>query len=555
MAKLRDYQQRAVWDLWEFFAKNPQANPVMVLPTGSGKSHIIAELCRQMVEGWNSRVLMLTHVQEIIEQNAAKLQNAWPGAPFGIFSAGLGLRQASRPITFAGIQSIHNRAKLLGKIDLVIIDECHRVSVKEEGTYRKLIKELQDLWPDMRVVGLTATPWRLGQGTITDGKDSLFSDLLESVTITELVDRGYLAPLRNKFTDLEFDTSGVQKRGGEFVEKALQERVDTDDQNRAVVQEIIARGQDRQSWLLFCCGVEHSYNMAKLLNDSGIPTGCIVGKTPSDERRQILSDFKTGKLRALTNANVLTTGFDSPKIDLLAMVRPTMSPTLYVQMAGRGMRVHKDKTDCLVLDFAGNVSMHGPITQVVPPARAGSNGEPVTKKCPDCQEIVYAGFRNCPVCSHEFPPPETVEDKRFRLHREIDIMGNDEVLSMPVAGWSVSRHTSKAGNETIRLDYLPMELGFISSVSEYLSWESLGYAKTKAVQIVSQILKNCGVSNEIEGLEFATMDQVIDRLRRLPPPEEVVVKKDGKYFRVLSRRWAQCPAGDLLEKRLFIQGA
>jgi DNA repair protein RadD len=362
---LRDYQSKAIQQLYGWM-KNNDGNVCMVLPTGAGKSVIIAEIMRNALQNWpETKTLMLCHQKELLEQNAEKMRQHWPGAPMGIYSASIGRKQLGEPITFAGIQSIRTKAQEVGHIDLVLIDECHLVSHNDEGGYRAFMAELQAINPALRVIGLTATPYRLGHGLITDAP-AIFADLIEPVSIEELVFRGYLSKLRSKVTGARLDVSKVKKRGGEYIEADLQRAVDTDDQNHAVVREVIARAEDRKAWLFFCTGVQHAQHVSYVLQKHGIFAACVTGDTPKAERAAILADFKAGKLRALTNANVLTTGFDYPDIDLIAMLRPTMSPSLYVQMAGRGMRPKSHTDHCLVLDFAGVVETHGPITAVQP---------------------------------------------------------------------------------------------------------------------------------------------------------------------------------------------
>jgi DNA repair protein RadD len=325
---LRDYQQRTIDQLYAWFGDGNAGNPCLVLPTGSGKSHIVAALCKDALQSWpETRVLMLTHVKELISQNAAKMREHWPNAPMGIYSAGLGRKVLGEPITFAGIQSVRTKAAQIGHVDLVIIDECHLVSHKDEGGYRVLLADLLAINPALRVVGLTATPYRLGHGLITDAP-ALFHALIEPVSIEELIYKGHLSTLRSKPCQTSFDTSGVHKRGGEFIDSELQAAVDTEDNNLAVVDEVIARAGDRKAWLFFCAGVHHAEAIAALLGQYGIAAACVTGTTPKVERDKLLTDFKAGRLRALTNANVLTTGFDYPDIDLIAMLRPTMSPSL-----------------------------------------------------------------------------------------------------------------------------------------------------------------------------------------------------------------------------------
>jgi DNA repair protein RadD len=197
---LRDYQQRAIDQLYAWFEAGNDGNPCLVLPTGAGKSHVVAYLCKDALQNWpETRVLMLTHVKELIEQNAEKMRLHWPGAPLGIYSASMRSRQIGEPITFAGIQSVAKRAREIGFVDLVIIDECHLVNHKDEGGYRMLIEDLRSINPALRIVGLTATPYRLGHGLITD-KPALFDALLEPVGIEELVYKGHLSTLRSKAT-------------------------------------------------------------------------------------------------------------------------------------------------------------------------------------------------------------------------------------------------------------------------------------------------------------------------------------------------------------------
>ena len=305
MVTLRDYQQRAIDDLYRWFQKGNEGNPCLVLPTGSGKSHIIAEFCKDAIQNWpDQRILILTHVKELIEQDVEKILVTWPTAPLGIYSASIGSKRLGEPITVAGIQSIRKHAAKVGHIDIVIVDEAHLISHKDEGGYRTFLKDLQTINPALRVIGLTATPYRLGHGLITEG-DALFNDLIDPTSIEELVSKGYLAPLRSKGTDLRLSTEGVHKRGGEFIESELQAAVNTRSQNERIVREVIARGADRKSWLFFCTGVDHALTMRMVLEEHGINAACVLGETPKIEREKILERFKAGELRAITNANVL----------------------------------------------------------------------------------------------------------------------------------------------------------------------------------------------------------------------------------------------------------
>lgn len=527
---LREYQQRAIDQLYEWFKANKSGHPCLVLPTGSGKSHIVAAMCKDAVMHWpQTRILMLTTQKELLEQNADKMRQHWPGAPLGMYSAAIGKKQLGEPITFAGIQSVAKKCHLLGHIDLIIVDECHQISHKDEGGYRTLINQLIAKNPALRVIGLTATEYRLGHGLITD-KPALFDDLIKPVSIEELIYGGYLSVLRSKVTKTKLSTDGVKKRGGEYIESELQRAVDTNPQNIAVVDEVIERAEDRRSWLFFCSGVQHSEHIRDVLRSRGIVAECVTGATPKSERERIISEFKAGRVQALTNANVLTTGFDAPNVDLIVLLRPTMSASLYVQMVGRGLRL-KDHTDhCLVLDFAGAVAHHGPITAVKPPKKAGSgNGEAPVKLCDECGELVHPTVKTCPACGHEFPPPK---EKHYTLHND-DIMGISGT-EMDVSAWTWRVKTSRTtGVEMLMVSYYA---GLTDMpIKEYICINHEGYAGQKAMRLLAEISRHAGVDST--QLHLPTTGAIADMMTSAKPPRQIEYKKDGKFYNVIKRTW------------------
>jgi DNA repair protein RadD len=531
---LRDYQQRTIDQLYAWFEAYESGNPCLVLPTGSGKSHIVAALCKDALQNWpDTRVLMLTHVRELIEQNAEKMLLHWPGAPLGIYSAGMGRRELDQPITFAGIQSVRDKAEEVGHTDLIVIDECHLVSHEEQGGYRTLLARLKQINPYLRVIGLTATPYRLGHGLIIE-KPALFDALIEPVSIEELIHKGCLSTLRSKITSTRLDVAGVGKRSGEYIESELQAAVDTDPKNSKVVEEVIQLAGQRQAWLFFCAGVQHAQNIADKLNERGIPAACVTGDTEKKDRDRILTEFKSGKIRAITNANVLTTGFDYPNIDLIALLRPTLSPGLYVQMAGRGMRI-KDHTDhCLVLDFAGVVETHGPITAVQPPKKGGDGtGEAPVKVCESCNELCHLAVRECPACGAAFPEPAP---KVLKL-RQDDIMGL-EGKEMALTGWSWRRHVGQtSGKLMLAVAYY----GALSDdpVIEYFPVLNEGYAGEKAIGQIYHIARRAQVDlSELNKIDPESgIDYAVAKMNQGFPPTSIEIKRDGKYNRVIKRVW------------------
>jgi len=529
---LRKYQKLAIEQLYSWLRAN-DGNPCIVLPTGSGKSHVVAALCKDAITNWpETRVLMATHVKELIEQNAEKMLMHWPDAPLGIYSAGIGRKEAHQQITFAGIQSIRNKSHEIGHVDLMIVDEAHLISTDQNTGYRKLIDALKAINPALRVIGLTATPYRLGHGMITD-KPAIFDDLIEPTSIEALVEDGFLAPLKSKLTGIKLSVEGVHKRGGEYIEKELQAAVNQPHNNSEAVKEVIKIAGDRKAWLFFCAGVKHAMAIKDLLIENGIPAECVTGDTPKPEREKIIKRFKSGELRALTNANVLTTGFDYPDIDLIAMLRPTMSAGLYVQMAGRGMRVKSHTDHCLVLDFAGVVQTHGPITGVKSPNKATEgNGEAPVKACPQCDSLVPPAVKECPECHFVFPPPK---EKKMKLH-DVDIMGGggDKLL---VDSWRWETHLSRAsGKEMIKVTYYS-KLFSDPIITEYFPLTHEGYAGTTARQTVYVHARKAGVIDDVKNA--FDLDEICDSFNLNGiPPNEISYKKEGNYFKVTKRSWS-----------------
>jgi DNA repair protein RadD len=528
---LRDYQTRAIAELYDWFAKNPTGHPVINMPGGSGKSVVIASIVKDALQNWPAtRVLMLVSSKELVDQNSKKLRQIWPNAPMGVCSASLGRKELGEPITYAGIGSVRTKASQIGHIDICLIDEVHMCSTNDEGMYRNLIRDLLSINPDMRIIGFSASPYRLGHGMITDGASAIFSDILEPVSIEELVYKGHLVPLRSKVTRHRLETTGLHKRGGEWIASEMERAFNTNAHNTAVAQEIAQCATDRNHWLIFCAGVDHAKSVAACLNALGISADYLTTPISKTDRERKLADFESGKIRAMCNVGILTTGYDFPALDCIAFLRSTMSPGLYLQMAVRGMRPHPGKTDCLVLDFAGVVERHGPITAIQPPSKAGDGkGEAPTKSCEECWELVHISAKVCPACGAAFPEAEPKEaDLRLR---NVDIMGL-EATEMVVIDWRWAKHTSRtSGKDMLAVTYY----GGLSDkpVREYFPILHGGYASEKAARELGLIAGKAGVSfTPGSGLEAW-----VDTLERGQPPSIIKYRMDGKYHRVTGRSW------------------
>ncbi|QYK49104.1 MAG: DEAD/DEAH box helicase [Phycisphaeraceae bacterium] len=477
---LRRYQQDAVDAVYAHFRARPASDsPCVVIPTGGGKTPVIAAIAKDVATLWNGRVLVLAHVKELLEQNAEKIRKMAPDVPVGVYSAGLRRRELRHPVTVAGIQSIWKRAGELGPVDLIMVDEAHMVSDAESGMYRSFLADARLVNPNVRMLGLTATPYRYKSGPICT-PDNIFNTICYEVGVRDLIDLGFLAALRSKAGSMEVDTSGLHMRGGDFVQSEVEELMDDVFRVESACQEIIDLTRDRASVLIFACGVQHGQHVVDVLRQKhGVECGFITAETPAPTRAALIDRFKQASLKFLCNVNVLTTGFDAPNVDCIAMLRPTASTGLYYQMVGRGFRLHPGKSDCLVLDFAGNISRHGPVDAVVPEECAVEFGTGPTKECPRCDATVALGVMTCPECGHEFP-----ERARKSHHHTA---GTEGILSgqvsrevVKVLGISYHVHRKRGDDSappTMRVEY---RIGLADVIKEWVCFEHQGYARARA---------------------------------------------------------------------------
>ena len=526
MIELRPYQKEAIDFTLNYMAEN-EGNPLIVLPTGTGKSIVIAEFCRQILSQWaDTKILVITHVRELIKQNYDELKGLWADAPAGINSAGLNQRQYKDSILFCGIQSIYNKAGKFGKVDLILIDEAHLIPRNSNTMYRKFITALKVGNPDMRVIGLTATPYRLDSGILHSGKDALFDAVSYEAPLSEMVDQGYLTRLISKQPNTRLDVTGVGTRGGEFIAGELERAVDKDDVNHAAVEEIVTLGRDRKSWLLFCAGVKHATHIADIIRSKGITCETIFGETPKAERDRIVADFKAGKIQALASMGVLTTGFNAPSVDLLCLLRPTQSTGLYVQIMGRGMRNAPGKEDCLVLDFAGNVARHGPVDHINPkkPRATTGEGEAPTKTCPECKSIVHAAAKECDDCGYIWPEREV---KIEHTATTLPVMGAAIPSQWVKVNAVAYRRHKKAGKpDSVAVEYR----SGLSVYREWLCFEHKGYPRDKALKWWRQRMSGPGILPN-------TVTDALFKAHVLKKPTEIKVRRNGKYTEIVNFRF------------------
>ncbi|TET37974.1 MAG: DEAD/DEAH box helicase [Planctomycetota bacterium] len=480
--QLRPYQQEAVEAVYNHLRVRDD-NPCVVLPTASGKTFVIAQICMDSVLQWNGRVIILAHVKELLEQAAEKLMQTASELILrvGIYSAGLKSRDTEHPVIIAGIQSVYKRACELDAFDLVIIDEAHMIPVDGEGMYRTFLADARAVNPNVRVIGLTATPFRMKSGLIC-APDNFLNSVCYEVGVRELIVQNYLCPLITKAGRKKADTSSLHVRAGEFVTSETEALMDTDELVESACREIVEYTRDRKSVLIFSSGVKHGEHIADVLRTHhSAQVATVFGHTLSALRDQTLADFRAGRLKYLVNVNVLTTGFDAPNIDCVAMLRPTMSPGLFYQMTGRGFRLHPGKENCLVLDFGGNVMRHGPVDAIrIQKPKMNGSGDAPAKECPECHSVVHAAYAICPDCGYEFPKPERA--RHDAKASTAGILSDDvEITEHPVKAVFYGVHTKQGAPEdapkTMRVEY---QVGWQHYQSEWICFEHTGWARRKA---------------------------------------------------------------------------
>lgn len=340
---LRPYQQEAV-DAVLAARRAGTRRMVVVLPTGAGKTVIFAHLARLA----RRQVLVLAHREELLTQARDKIERAL-GEGVVALERGAERAPAEARVVVASIRSLHEErlARLLRGRDfgLVVYDECHHAAAEDNLRVIRQLGAFEPKWTGT-LLGFTATTER-GDGR---GLDVVFEKIVYRQGLPDLIDAGYLAPLRGIRISTHADLTRLSGSGLDFSEEELAEAVDIEERNALVARSIQELARDRRT-IVFCVTVRHARHLAQALNLLGVPTGLVHGALAPDVRARELADFREGRLQALTNVGVLTEGFDDPGVSCVAMARPTRSAGLYAQCVGRGTRLHPGKKDCLVLDF------------------------------------------------------------------------------------------------------------------------------------------------------------------------------------------------------------
>lgn len=363
MIELRPYQTEAV-DLALEFLRSPSKDfPIIVAPTAAGKSIYIAKIAHELGGG----VLVLQPSKELLEQNYAKYRMY--GGEASIFSASVGMKEVGS-VTFATIGSVKKLAHLFKHVKSVIIDECHMVPPKEDSMYVQFLCGFDEI----KVLGLTATPFRLKNymdpfsgepysqiNLLPRERPKFFNKFLHVTQVKDLYDQGFLCPVEYDVLPWETKDLRANSQGAEYTEISMTQAISEQRVNQRIPRIIIdAQDKGRKHILVFV----HTVDMAQKLVRNVPDSACVHAETPKKERQDIIDGFRSGKIKVLFNVNILTVGFDFPELDMVILGRPTMSLTLYMQMVGRGIRIHPGKENCLVVDMCGNVARFSRIEDI-----------------------------------------------------------------------------------------------------------------------------------------------------------------------------------------------
>jgi len=576
MYTLRTYQQEAVDRTLNYFRKRRDP-AVIVLPTGAGKSLVIAELAKIAI----GRVLVLAHVKELVEQNHLKYESY--GLHAGIYSAGLNQKDSEQKVIFGSIQSVAKAKNAFFKdFTLVVIDECHRVGLEPDSQYAKVITQLKLNNPRICILGLTATPYRLGlgwiynyalRGELKTQEQRFFKHCIYDLPLEYMISNQYLTPpVQLDIPVTSYDFSELIEGGNAYTMAQLEEALHQ--QRRLtplIIKNIIdiTESDQRQGVMIFSSTVKHAQEIMNHL-----PPGqarLVVGTTELSERDQIVHDFKQKAFKYLVNVSVLTTGFDAAHVDVIAILRPTESISLYQQIVGRGLRLDTDKKDCLVLDYTG--MGHSIFSPEIGEKKTASESVAVQVPCPECgfindfwgildddgkllehfgrkcrgghvntdnYELIPCGYRfrfkictqcsaendisarDCSNCGCELIDPDT-KLKQARLSKDAHVLTPDSIEML--------ERVDKKGTPYLQVKYYDYDAQFVAEMHYLNNPTSL---KKFSINFLRSHLRK-----PEQKVHISSVSDAVKLRAQLRMPSFVIARKQGKFWKITEKIFSE----------------
>lgn len=532
MITLRKHQQDA-HDAVLDHLKSGGRNALVNVCVGGGKSMIQAAIAKTVFDNYpGAQILGLTMTKELIRQNAEESLLYWPQMPVGINCSGLKKRNTTNPLIFGHPLSVRSQIKALGKRHILMIDEVHNVSRKDEAVYGKMIAALRIAVPDLVCIGFTGTMWRLDTGRLDEpwrGVPSMWDKVVFNYGILDGIRDGFLVPPITREPGITLDVSGVKLRGGEFIESQLQAAVDVDDMNQRIADNLLINMSGRKRCLVFCTGVKHAEHMRDALKARGASALLVTGDTDDNERDAAFDYFKRGAAQYLVNVGVATTGFNDPGCDAVAILRPSQSSGLITQMVGRCIRAAPQKTDGLVLDYGGNFERLGCIDQMDGKKYAGvAGGKPPTKVCPDCQTRLPASVLKCTTCGHEWERAGPDLATQAISVPVVSIHQGSVWKDVSTVHYELHQKRDQKGDP---IDKPSLKIVYLCGVTPIYEWLAFESAKPGGIFVAQMKWRARCITDvmPLTALEAVTLAK--DNLRR---PGRIQVKKDGKYWSVLT---------------------
>ena len=556
---LRPYQLRTLDTAWE--ALQFKHNVLLVAPCAAGKTILFSKIIQRLLrENAAFRALILTDREILVTQSRDKLAGVAPelAADIGVVCASVTTtKELDRRVTIASRQTLINSLNSFPPVQLVIVDECHLMALPTEDDYEPdqfsaIINKLREYNPNMRLIGCTASPYRLNSGYIFGGENRpgslpYFDQIDAQITTAELLAGGYIAPLVGRAEaneDFASDLANVGTVAGEFNIGQLSSMMCKVTHVQSCVDAWKKYASDRKKTLVFCCTIEHAEAVAAAFNEAGIKAAAIHSKlSPLDEQIR-LAALEHGTMQVFTSVAKLTTGLDVVDLDAGILARPTKSTSLYQQCVGRFQRLAPGKGDALIIDLVGATTDFGTDLdnlRVAVPRWAEGAGEPITKICPGentdgtvCGKSVHASLFYCPFCGYEFERPEVVEGELTDL-KKVEFNKKPEPETYDVAHVDYDIHESKkSGKFLIKVTYA---CGLNLVFNEWICLKDFyeGYAVAKA--------EDWWAERTDEDFP-ASVEEFMFLSGCLAKPLQITVQREGKYNRVVGAVWTLAPIID-----------